>query len=73
MTSQTMQAKEAVRTTRAGVTRCHCGAAMGHDGMTRVDHCPCCGCEEHERVCDHVCAKPRTRNEANHADTCWGQ
>ena len=66
--ARTMQDTQAVRTTRAGVTRCHCGAMMGHDGMTVNDHCECCGCEEHERVCDHVCAKPRTRNAVNHAD-----
>ena len=69
--ARTMQDKRAVRTTRAGVTRCHCGAMMGHDGMTVIDHCPCCGCEEHETVCERVCRKPRTRNAANHADTCW--
>lgn len=58
-----MNTTQAVRVTRAGVTRCHCGADLG-----RIDHCPCCGCEAHERVCDHVCAKPRTRIESNHAD-----
>ena len=62
--STTMQdTSKAVRTTRAGVTRCHCGADMG-----RTDHCPCCGCEEFERVCERVCAKPRTRIESRHAD-----
>lgn len=34
--------------------RCdHCGASM-----CGSDHCPCCGCEEHERTCDHVCPDP---------------
>ena len=61
--ARTMQDRRAVRTTRAGVERCHCGADMG-----RSDHCPCCGCEEHERVCDHVCPRPRTRIAVNHAD-----
>ena len=63
MASRTMNHKGTVRTTAAGVERCHCGADMG-----RTDHCPCCGCEEHERVCAHVCPKPRTRIESNHAD-----
>lgn len=61
--SKTMAATQAIRTTRAGVTRCHCGADMG-----RTDHCPCCRCEEWETVCEHVCPRPRTRTEAKHAD-----
>lgn len=29
---------------------CHC------NGFFRgSDHCQCCGCEEHESTCDHVC------------------
>ena len=59
----TMQHDGTVRTTRAGVERCHCGA-----DMAGIDHCPCCGCEEHETTCDHVCARPRTRHAVNHAD-----
>lgn len=30
-------------------THCHCG--KHREGS---DHCPECGCEEFERVCDHV-------------------
>lgn len=51
-------------TSKRGVRRCHCGAAL----TERRDHCPCCGCEEHETTCTHVCAKPATRIPANHPD-----
>lgn len=30
-------------------THCHCGSSRGNS-----DHCPECGCEEFESVCDHV-------------------
>lgn len=49
---------------KRGVRRCHCGAIL----TVRQDHCPCCGCEEQEHTCDHVCAKPATRIPVNHAD-----
>ncbi len=29
--------------------RCHCGG-----DFKGSDHCPECGCEEHQRTCDHV-------------------
>lgn len=29
---------------------CHCGAEMPDS-----DHCPCCGCEQFERTCEHQC------------------
>jgi hypothetical protein len=43
-----------------GRTQCHCGARTG-----RSDHCPCCGCEEWEATCDHVCPAPRAPWEAH--------
>jgi hypothetical protein len=35
---------------REGQWWCHCGATEG-----RSDHCECCGCEHHERTCEHRC------------------
>ncbi len=32
---------------------CHCGGSFNGS-----DHCPCCGCEEHEATCDHKCLFP---------------
>jgi len=58
--------RPAIRWTRTGTQMCHCGA-----NMDRSDHCPCCGCEEHERVCSATCPNPRIRIGANHADRCW--
>ncbi len=29
---------------------CHCGGAFAGS-----DHCPCCGCEQFETTCSHVC------------------
>ena len=31
--------------------RCHCGRYFDHGS----DHCPCCGCEQFETTCSHVC------------------
>lgn len=57
---------KAIRTTRAGVEHCHCGAVM-----SAGDHCPCCACEAHEKVCDSRCNHPRTRSMMVHSDKCW--
>lgn len=31
--------------------RCHCGS----ESVKTSDHCTCCGCEQFETTCDHVC------------------
>lgn len=41
---------------------CHCLARM-HGS----DHCPCCGCEEYEAYCRHICPAPEAR-AIEHAD-----
>lgn len=52
--------------TRQDSGHCHCGSPM-HG----TDHCPCCGCEQHEKVCDWTCRHPRARSIMTHSDKCW--
>lgn len=45
---------------------CHCGSPM-HGS----DHCPCCGCEQHEAMCASRCANPGTTDMMDHSEKCW--
>jgi hypothetical protein len=47
---------------------CHCGSPM-HG----IDHCPCCGCEQHETVCASKCVCPNATDVESHWDICWEQ
>lgn len=45
--------------------RCHCGCTS----VTRTDHCTCCGCEQWETVCTHVCTHD-TEGEGCETEQC---
>lgn len=59
--ANTVHVCEAFTTERAVIEEasiggfCHCG------GFFRgSDHCQCCGCEEHESTCNHICTTGNT-------------